>query len=726
MTELHVSGDAVHISKRFHMDHQVVPPIAAGPFVFDLMNHAFGVIRGLEGWRLWEDLRSACYCGNEGMRLSFRDREDGFSFSLSVTDFQRIKLFIPAESEKLFLQSALFLIDGEKAKPEPPSTPSYLLGIIKMEPPGRGYLLEPQFNAKGMVKPLSGAVTYFFTALEGGRIRAPLKARKRKEILYQTFFQALAQKSKKAREEVIRDSIEAISFGNYRLMKEGRRILREYLEEKDEGGKHLYRIMERLVRFQRIEETSVPKGLKATLRAYQREGFDWLSFLYDNRFGACLADDMGLGKTLQAIMLLARIKEKGGGEGDPVRACHLIVVPPSLLFNWEREFEKFYPGLKIYLYQGRERTISFEGYDVVLTTYGLVNRDIDTLKEVRFDVIVFDEAQAVKNIHADRTGAVRQLKASFKLALTGTPVENHIGEYFSIMDLVLPGLLGDYDRFRRHTHKDHSSFLDTVIRRTKPFILRRTKEETLKELPPKIETDFHLDLTEKQKGLYSKTVEAVRSTIDEAFRMKTTSQAKIIALTGLLKLRQICLTPRLLIPEMEEGTPKIEFIKAQLTKLYAEGHHALVFSQFTSFLDIVEEGIQGNGLRIFRLDGSTPVGKRKKLVEEFQKSQEPSVFLLSLKAGGQGLNLTRATYVFHLDPWWNPAVENQASDRAHRIGQKKKVIITRLIMRHTIEEKMMELKKRKLKLYQAILESPSVGGRLQITKEDFDYLLSAT
>jgi superfamily II DNA or RNA helicase len=908
MTELHVSGNTVHISKRFYMDDQVVSPMAAGPFAFDLKNHVFCVARNLEGWKLWEDIRSACYYANEGMRLSLGNHDDRLSYSLSVPDFQQLKLLIPAELEKLFLESTLFLTDGQETKPELPSTLSHILRIKRLAPPERGYLLEPQFNANGVVRPLSGAIIDLFMALEGERIYGRLKAKKRKEILYRTFFNALAQKTKKAREEVIRDSIEPITFGNYRLMKEGRRILRDYLGETDEKGKRFYldhgrwwlvpidrrmesvlytvpfevfgagifkemtthhamllkeedlskglpdlyaglkekgielifdhqpvmttrwefeldasrasidwfeirpeircngvvidetlwekalsgkgmienngmiqildqeslktlsaiyevtknssgikngivqvprlqildwivlrksgikiklppedeRIIERLVRFQKIEEMPVPQGLKATLRGYQREGLDWLSFLYENRFGACLADDMGLGKTLQAITLLAWIKERGEGGVNPARACHLLVVPPSLLFNWEREIEKFYPLLKIYLYQGKERTTSFESYDIVLTTYGLVNRDIDKLKEIRFDVIVFDEAQAVKNIHADRTGAVRQLKASFKLALTGTPVENHIGEYFSIMDLVLPGLLGEYKQFTHQVKKENSSFLDTVIRRTKPFILRRTKEEILKELPPKIETDFYLDLTEKQKGLYAKTVEAVRSTIEEAFRTKTTSQAKIIALTGLLKLRQICLTPRLLIPGMAEVTPKIEFLKTQLTKLYTEGHHALVFSQFTSFLNIVEEEIQGNGLRIFRLDGSTPVGNRRKLVEGFQKSQEPSVFLLSLKAGGQGLNLTRATYVFHLDPWWNPAVENQASDRAHRIGQKKKVIITRLIMRHTIEEKMMELKRRKLKLYQAILESPSAGGRLPITKEDFDYLLSAT
>jgi len=485
------------------------------------------------------------------------------------------------------------------------------------------------------------------------------------------------------------------------------------------------RIISRLARFQRIEQKPLPEGLRAILRGYQREGCDWLSFLYENRFGACLADDMGLGKTLQALSLLAGIREGMVESHNKFVHTHLIIVPPSLLFNWESEIERFYPNFKVYTYQGKERTVDFRGFDIVLTSYGLVRRDIDKLKDVHFDVVIFDEAQTIKNIYANTTGAVRQLKTSFKLALTGTPVENHIGEYYSIMDLVLPGLLGEYDLFKSQAKQEAASFFDIVIARTKPFILRRTKEETLRELPPKIETDFYLDLTEKQKGLYHKTIEAVKSTIDEAYRTKTAAQAKIIALTALLKLRQICLSPQLLLREAKEVSPKIEFLKARLTKLYDEGHHALVFSQFTSFLDLVEKEIQDHGFNLLRLDGSTPVKTRKRLVEGFQKSDHPTVFLLSLKAGGQGLNLTKATYVFHLDPWWNPAVESQASDRAHRIGQKNTVIITRILMKHTIEEKMMELKKRKLRLYKAILESPSQAGRLSIRKEDFEFLLNS-
>jgi len=243
------------------------------------------------------------------------------------------------------------------------------------------------------------------------------------------------------------------------------------------------------------------------------------------------------------------------------------------------------------------------------------------------------------------------------------------------------------------------------------------------ELPPKVETDIYLEMSSRQKALYARTVAQVKATVAQAYSSNAPGQARIIALTAILKLRQICLSSRLLLPEAPDRSPKIEFLVDQLQELFSEGHSVLVFSQFTSFLDIVQEGLSQHGIPCARLDGSTPVGRRKELVESFQGSVEPGVFLLSLKAGGRGLNLTRASYVFHLDPWWNPAVENQASDRAHRIGQQRQVTITRLLMRHSIEEKMMELKKRKLKLYRALLENAEHEGAGSIGREDFEYLL---
>jgi non-specific serine/threonine protein kinase len=353
----------------------------------------------------------------------------------------------------------------------------------------------------------------------------------------------------------------------------------------------------------------------------------------------------------------------------------------------------------------------------------LIRKDIAKLKQVSFNVIIFDEAQAIKNIFADTTHAVRQLRGLFKIALTGTPVENHVGEYFSIMDLVLPGLLGEYREFQGRAREDMASFLPMLRERTGPFVLRRTKERILEELPPKIERDVYLELTEQQKRFYSRTVQEVRSTIGAAYRLKTQSQARIIALTAIMKLRQICLTPQLLVKDLREPSPKIEFLKDKLEELCIESHSSLVFSQFTSFLDLVEAELRTKGLTLFRLDGSTPVRKRKTIIDGFQESRTPSVFLLSLKVGGQGLNLTRGSYVFHLDPWWNPAVENQAADRSHRIGQVNTVIVTRLLMRHTVEEKMTALKQRKLSLYRALMDAPEKSGARGVTREDFDFLL---
>lgn len=488
-------------------------------------------------------------------------------------------------------------------------------------------------------------------------------------------------------------------------------------------------IIIRLSNLDKIAPRPLPSKLKARLRHYQKDGYSWLAFLYENKFGACLADDMGLGKTIQAICLLGGIKD---GKVTCIRndaknnnLPHLIIMPTSLLFNWDNEIKRFYPDLKVLFYSGKERSTSFEGFDAVLTTYGLIRRDIEKLKDIQFDVIICDEAQAIKNIYADTTGAVRQLKAKFKLALTGTPLENHIGEYYSILDMAIPGLLDGFEEVKPLIKQDVSPALERMLRRTRPFVLRRTKEKILKELPPKIETDIYLDLTEKQKALYKKTVEQIRSAIDTAYSTKTRAQAQIIALTAILKLRQLCVSPQLLSPELREPSPKIDFLIEQLKELLDEKHSALVFSQFTSFLDVLGHDLKKHKIEFLRLDGSTPVKKRKTLVEGFQRAEGPSVFLLSLKAGGQGLNLTRASYVFHLDPWWNPAVENQASDRAHRIGQKSTVTITRILMRHTIEEKMMTLKKRKLELYKAVMEDSSAGKKgLSITKEDFNFLLS--
>jgi non-specific serine/threonine protein kinase len=328
----------------------------------------------------------------------------------------------------------------------------------------------------------------------------------------------------------------------------------------------------------------------------------------------------------------------------------------------------------------------------------------------------------VKNLKAATTNAVRRLRGTFSLALTGTPVENHLGEYYAIMDLCLPGLLGSREDFGREINRGDSA-VERLVRRTRPFILRRTKQLIAAELPPKIEIDIQLELLPKQKALYQQTVEEVRGQVRDAYASRAQAQARIIALTAILRLRQICLAPSLAATGASEASPKLDFLIEQLQELKDEGHSALVFSQFTGYLDVIEKGLKHHGLCCLRLDGSTPVSRRKELVQAFQNALEPSVFLISLKAGGKGLNLIRASYVYHMDPWWNPAVENQASDRAHRIGQTGQVTITRLIMRHTIEEKMMVLKERKSRLYKAILEEGTGRGGAGLTREDFEHLL---
>lgn len=484
--------------------------------------------------------------------------------------------------------------------------------------------------------------------------------------------------------------------------------------------KHAEQVLSSLLQLDKIPVLAPPKSLRADLRHYQIEGFSWLAFLYQHRFGACLADDMGLGKTIQTIAFLAALREGALGEFTE-RGPHLIVLPPTLLFNWRHEVDKFCPGLRIIQLDAKSAPKEFMKCDILLCSYEMARRRIELLEAQQFHVIVFDEAQAVKNLSGGRSQAMRRLNARFKICLTGTPLENHAGEYYAIMDLALPGLFGSYETFRKLLQNDHVHILD----RARPFVLRRKKETILLELPEKTESDVLFDLTDEQKSYYTRAVADVRREVAEAYGEKTGPQAGIVALAALTRLRQICVSPGLLDDEYSEVSPKLEFLCDSVVELRDEGHAALIFSQFTSALDLVEAQLKEREIGYLRLDGSTPMKKRQKLVEEFQNPEGPSVFLISLKTGGVGLNLTRADYVFHLDPWWNPAAEAQASDRAHRMGQRRPVLVQRLLMRGTVEEKILELKNRKRRLFEEIVEGGSTQAGTQLTRQDFEMLLDS-
>lgn len=481
-------------------------------------------------------------------------------------------------------------------------------------------------------------------------------------------------------------------------------------------------ILDNLSTFGSIPAKTLPEYFTGKLRKYQENGLAWIGFLYEHKFGACLADDMGLGKTVQAIAFIGQLREKILDVPYKNKTkTHLIVVPPSLIFNWHHEFDKFYSKANVLEYIGANRSLPQKSPDVILSTYDIVRRDIDILKKINFDVIIFDEAQFIKNIVAKRTSAIRKLRANFKLCLTGTPVENHLGEFFSIMDLALPGIFGKYEEFIKNTKNDK---IYHYLKRSNPFILRRTKEVILKELPSKMEYDIYLHLTDHQKSMYTRMVSEVREQVAQAYRYKTSSQAGIVALTALLRLRQICVSPSLVDSADISSSPKMDYLISKLQELNEEGHAALIFSQFTRSLDIVQELLIKKNINFVRMDGKTPVVKRKDIVASFQKKDGPPFFLISLKTGGVGLNLTRASYVFHIDPWWNPAVENQATDRTHRIGQKKKVQVFRLLMHDTVEEKMMVLKNEKAALYDTIMSGTKKTKGSVLSKDEFDYLLT--
>ena len=486
------------------------------------------------------------------------------------------------------------------------------------------------------------------------------------------------------------------------------------------------RFEELRTRFQSIsgvETVEVPKNFKGELRDYQRDGLSWMCFLRDFGLGGCLADDMGLGKTVQFIAMLLEHRHKNGPQKPS-----MVVVPRSLMFNWHSECEKFAPELKVLDYSGLDRGTlreEFENYDVILTTYGTVRRDITALKEVEFTYVVLDEAQTIKNPSSQIARASRLLKARHRLALSGTPIENNAGDLWSIFEFLNPGMLGRSTAFRSHVaDPDSPETRKVVARGLRPFILRRTKKEVAAELPDRLEETIFCDMDDEQRRLYDELRMHYRDSLLGLVQDKGLARSKMHVLEALLRLRQAACHPALLNRgEQSDPYAKLEFLIPHLRELVAENHKSLVFSQFTSMLSIVRNHLDEAGIEYEYLDGQTR--DRRAPVNRFQEDDSCRIFLISLKAGGLGLNLTAAEYVFLLDPWWNPAVEAQAIDRAHRVGQTKTVFAYRMICRDTVEEKILELQKQKRELADAILAGDSKGSILSdMSVDDLELLLS--
>jgi SNF2 family DNA or RNA helicase len=479
-----------------------------------------------------------------------------------------------------------------------------------------------------------------------------------------------------------------------------------------------------------LQPLSLPPSLEAVLRPYQKQGVAWMEFLSRYHFGGVLADDMGLGKTLQVLSWLALRKAEG-------RLTHpaLVVCPKTLLLAWRDEAQKFTPDLSLLVVDGllesRKQIVKqMSAHDVVITSYSLLQRDILQYVEEQniFSALILDEAQYIKNAQTGTAKAVKLLRAPVRLALTGTPLENGVRELWSIFDFLLPGFLGTAAEFRERYEKLIRDTQDTralhrLKGKIKPFLLRRTKTSELKELPPKTEQTVHAMLTAEQVVVYSRVLEEVRIRIEESVKEKGFVRSRVEILSALMRLRRLCDHPALVderLPREEALSGKLATAMELVRQAHEGGHKVLFFSQFTTMLDMVREGLDRLGIGHCTIEGRTR--DRATEVKRFQEDPAASVFLLSLKAGGTGLTLTEADTVILFDPWWNPQVEKQAMDRAHRIGQQKPVNVYKLVTQGTIEEKVMALQEKKRAIFDALMEETS-GSIEALTWDDVKSLL---
>lgn len=463
------------------------------------------------------------------------------------------------------------------------------------------------------------------------------------------------------------------------------------------------------------------------LRDYQKEGVKWLYTIYKCDLGGILADEMGLGKTLQAIIFLRKII------AEKPDAKILIVSPTSLVYNWEKEFQKFAPELKYVAVaeskkKRQEIMQNFANYNIFITTYGLVRNDNDEYESKDFEVCIIDEAQAIKNYQAGMTKEIKKIKARTKIALTGTPLENSVLELWSIFDFIMPGYLNSIVRFReaygiKDVDKDSLKRLDNLNYQIRPFILRRKKKEVSKELPDKIEQIEYLDMSETEKAMYQSLVEDTKEEIDNVIASEGFSKARFKIVTLLTRLRQLCISPALLDKDYTDDSIKIKRLLEIVKELIKDNHKILIFSSFKGAILLVKKKLDEESISNYVIDGSVSGKDRVMLVDAFNKDKT-SCFLITLKSGGTGLNLTSADIVIHLDVWWNPQVENQATDRAHRIGQTKKVTVLKLINKGTVEEKIIELQEKKRILSDNLIEGKNTTTLDTLTEEELTNLLS--
>lgn len=501
------------------------------------------------------------------------------------------------------------------------------------------------------------------------------------------------------------------------------------------GGNVLQEIVGKLLN-KEFKRKLLPKALNAELRPYQKEGFKWINEITDLGFGGVLADNMGLGKTLQIIaFLLSQKKSKS-----------IVVVPTSVIYNWMDEFEKFAPSIRVGLVHGskskRDKVLrdfkrglgikieeenlkekSYEKYDVLLTTYGTLKNDEKAYENLSFDYCIIDEAQNIKNPSAQATLSVKNIKSRCNIALTGTPIENNLMELWSIFDFVMPGYLFTKERFRERFILDESNLSELKSLIT-PFILRRLKEDVLSELPEKLEKKYLVEMKGKQKQLYSFYVKAIKNQLNENKSSEKSGRDKINLFAYLTKLREICLDPSLVVPDYTGESSKLTVVKEIVKDASESGKKILLFSQFTSVLQKIEEDFKKEDISYLYLDGGTSAKDRVERVKKFNEDSNIKVFLISLKAGGVGLNLTSASMVIHFDPWWNPAVEDQATDRAHRFGQENKVEVIKLVAKDTIEEKIVLMQEDKRELIQSLMDGKTMDGKglKRLTEEEISKL----